>query len=70
MVKTLIKLCYASVAEKAIIPIQDILGLDETNRMNVPSSTTGNWAWRLPADVITPEMERWLLKQMNFFNRQ
>lgn len=70
MHKKLAELCFGSVANVAIIPIQDILGLDETHRMNIPSSTYGNWAWRLSADAITPKIEKWLLKQMKFFNRQ
>ncbi|MEN0053946.1 MAG: malto-oligosyltrehalose synthase [Mucilaginibacter sp.] len=65
----LAELCFNSVAAIAIIPIQDILGLDETNRMNIPSSTDGNWNWRLPPDAITFEIEKWLLKQMKLFNR-
>jgi malto-oligosyltrehalose synthase/4-alpha-glucanotransferase len=65
----LAELCFGSVAAVAIIPVQDILGLDETNRMNIPSSTDGNWTWRLPADAITPQIEKWLLKQMKFYNR-
>lgn len=41
------RLAYGSVADTAIIPMQDILGLDETGRMNVPSSAKDNWSWRL-----------------------
>jgi malto-oligosyltrehalose synthase/4-alpha-glucanotransferase len=67
--KKLAELCFGSVADIVIIPIQDILGLDETNRMNIPSSTNGNWTWRLSADAITPKIEKWLVKQMKFFNR-
>lgn len=43
----LIRLALASVSDLAIIPLQDILGLDNTARMNTPSTTTGNWGWRL-----------------------
>jgi len=44
----LIRLALASVADFAIIPAQDLLGLDNTARMNVPGTVGGyNWQWRL-----------------------
>ena len=36
----------ASVANTAVIPLQDLLGLGTEARMNLPNSTEGNWAWR------------------------
>ena len=36
----------ASVANTAIVPLQDLLGLGTEARMNLPNSTEGNWAWR------------------------
>lgn len=42
-----IKLAYMSVADVAIIPMQDILGLGEEARMNKPGAVGGNWRWRL-----------------------
>jgi 4-alpha-glucanotransferase len=41
-----IKAALASVANTAIIPMQDLLGLGNEARMNLPGSTTGNWSWR------------------------
>lgn len=41
------RLAFGSVAQIAILPIQDVLGLDESARMNTPSSGENNWAWRL-----------------------
>jgi 4-alpha-glucanotransferase len=38
----MIRLAYKSVAKIAIIPMQDILGLGEKDRMNYPSTTSGN----------------------------
>lgn len=38
----------------AIFPMQDILGLDESARMNVPSTCgTSNWSWKMKAEDIT-----------------
>ncbi|MEA3309515.1 MAG: 4-alpha-glucanotransferase [Chloroflexota bacterium] len=42
----LIRLAYSSVANTAIIPLQDVLGLDNTARMNTPATPSGNWGWR------------------------
>ncbi len=43
----IIRMAQASVANLAIIPVQDILGLGEEARMNNPARTLGNWQWRL-----------------------
>jgi 4-alpha-glucanotransferase len=43
----LIRLAYASVADLAVIPMQDVLGLGSEARMNVPGKADGNWTWRL-----------------------
>jgi 4-alpha-glucanotransferase len=43
----LVDVCYSSVAGIAIVPLQDLLGLDGHSRMNMPSSATGNWDWRV-----------------------
>jgi 4-alpha-glucanotransferase len=39
----------ASVANTAVVPLQDLLGLGTEARMNLPNSTEGNWAWRFSA---------------------
>jgi 4-alpha-glucanotransferase len=51
----LIRLAMESVADIAIIPMQDILGLDGRARMNVPGKAEGNWAWRYQAKQLTPK---------------
>ena len=48
----LIRLALASVANTAIVPLQDVLGLDDRARMNVPGQPTGNWSWRYRADQL------------------
>jgi 4-alpha-glucanotransferase len=42
----LIRLAMASVANTAIIPLQDVLGIGEEGRMNRPATADGNWRWR------------------------
>jgi 4-alpha-glucanotransferase len=41
-----IRLALASVADMAVIQVQDLLDLDNSARMNTPGTTTGNWTWR------------------------
>ena len=43
---------FASVADTAIVPMQDILGLDSRARMNFPGKAQGNWAWRYRAEQV------------------
>ena len=43
----LIRASLASVAHTAIMPVQDVLGLDSRGRMNTPAVPAGNWSWRL-----------------------
>jgi 4-alpha-glucanotransferase len=42
----LIRAAYTSVADTAIVPIQDVLGLGAEARMNIPGDITRNWSWR------------------------
>ncbi|GAC1474798.1 MAG: 4-alpha-glucanotransferase [Isosphaeraceae bacterium] len=49
----------SSVADTVIIPLQDILGLDGSARMNVPGLAGGNWGWRLlPHQLQTVDRDR------------
>jgi len=52
----LIRLALASVANQAIIPMQDLLGLGEVAQMNFPSTAEGNWGWRYQPGVLTEEL--------------
>lgn len=49
-----IRCVYASPANLAIIPMQDVIGLGESGRMNVPSTLGGNWSWRMKQGAATP----------------
>ena len=42
-----IQMAMSSTAKIAIFPMQDILGLGEKSRMNLPGKTNNNWQWRL-----------------------
>ena len=47
-----------SAAETVIFPVQDVLGLDNRARMNVPGVAAGNWGWRLAPRALTPAHAR------------
>ncbi|MBR0096148.1 MAG: 4-alpha-glucanotransferase, partial [Synergistaceae bacterium] len=46
----LIRLALSSVANTAIIPMQDYLNLGAEARINIPSTPKDNWAWRMTGD--------------------
>ncbi|MDF2431702.1 MAG: hypothetical protein JWP44_1333 [Mucilaginibacter sp.] len=67
--ETFIRMTMASVAQTAIIPLQDLLGLDENARMNVPAATKGNWGWRLTSTELPSKVTKNLAKWTEMYNR-
>lgn len=55
MPQALVALTLASKANLAIIPMQDILGLDAEHRMNTPGTVNGNWQWRFSWNMLNLE---------------
>ena len=54
----LVRLAMMSVADTAILPMQDLLGLGEEARMNHPARENGNWLWRLAPNKLTAALSR------------
>lgn len=54
---TLIEVVYRTNANFVIVPLQDILCLDNEARMNFPGTVGGNWSWRYKKENITKKME-------------
>jgi 4-alpha-glucanotransferase len=52
-----IRLALGSVAELAIFPLQDVLGLGTEARMNRPGTARGNWEWRFAGEALTPSVQ-------------
>jgi 4-alpha-glucanotransferase len=65
----IIRLAMMSVADTVIIPMQDILGLGEKDRMNLPASPTGNWEWRLLSEQLTPQLIKKLSNITRIYGR-
>ncbi len=64
-----IRAVLASVANTAIVPLQDVLGLGNESRMNLPASTKGNWAWRFRAEDLTPSVRQRLKCLTRLYDR-
>jgi len=56
----LMRLAWSSAAALAMAPLQDLLNLDASARMNVPGQAGGNWRWRLTDDRVSPGAFDWL----------
>ncbi|HEV2064730.1 MAG TPA: 4-alpha-glucanotransferase, partial [Thermoanaerobaculia bacterium] len=52
----LIRAAFESVCDRAIVPLQDILGLGSEARMNDPALPGGNWGWRAGAGAFRPDL--------------
>ena len=64
-----IRAALGSVADTAVIPMQDILGLDTASRMNLPGTSAGNWEWRLAWEQVVPEAGERLYDLTRLFDR-
>jgi 4-alpha-glucanotransferase len=51
-----LRLAWASVAETAVCPLQDVLELGSEARMNYPGRPEGNWRWRFRRQDLHPEL--------------
>ena len=65
----MIRTALASVADTAIIPMQDYLGLDSRARINTPSTLGNNWKWRMKADAFTGELAEEIRKITKLYGR-
>ena len=59
----------ASVADTAVFPLQDVLGLGSDTRMNQPSTLGGNWRWRVRDEALTPALAKRLARMAALYGR-
>ena len=69
LLQELIKLAYRSPAELAMLPMQDVLALDGTARMNLPGTVGTNWGWRMKDGALTDERAMYLQKLTRIYHR-
>ena len=65
----MIRTVLASIADTAIVPLQDVLGLGSEARMNQPGTVSGNWRWRLGEDELRPEHGERLGRMAEMYGR-
>jgi 4-alpha-glucanotransferase len=66
----LIRMAMAAVSVIAIVPLQDVLGLDNSGRMNTPGTATGNWGWRYSdPNLLNQDLSDRLLEITKLYSR-
>lgn len=65
----LINTALSSVCPAAVLPMQDLLGLEGSHRMNTPGTTVGNWHWRFQWEWIDPELTQKLRRLNEIYGR-
>jgi 4-alpha-glucanotransferase len=64
-----IRAVMASVAETAIVPLQDVMGLGTEARMNLPATVSGNWKWRYRREALTEDLSARLRRLVDLYGR-
>lgn len=59
----------SSVADVAIVPLQDVLGLGSEARMNLPGKVSGNWKWRYRPGALSGELSARLRSLVTLYDR-
>ena len=65
----LARMAYGSVANTVILPLPDVLGLDESARLNTPATSASNWTWRLLPEQLNPAIEHQLREWTTVYDR-
>lgn len=65
----IIRLALSSCADTAIIPMQDYLGLDDSARINTPSTLGENWKWRMDEDALSHDLAKKIKKLAKLYHR-
>ena len=65
----MMRAAWSSVADMAIVPMQDLLGLGSEARINIPSTLGENWKWRAKADQITDKLAKKLYRYTEMYGR-
>ena len=69
IIDELVRFMYMSVANTVIIQMQDLLGKDNSARMNLPSTIGTNWKWRMKEGEFTKEIRNKLRDLTKLYGR-
>lgn len=69
LAKGLIRLAVSSVANMCVIPIQDYLMLDNSARINFPSTMGTNWRWRMVKEDLTKDLPKEIKNLCKLYGR-
>lgn len=69
MTYAFIRAAMSSVSDTTIEPIQDWLMLDDSARINTPSTLGGNWVWRAKQDAFTDELAEKMYRYTKIYGR-
>lgn len=69
LAKAMIRAAVASVADTAIIPMQDYLGLGSEARINTPSTLGDNWKWRMDKDALNDKLAEEIQHMTKLYGR-
>jgi 4-alpha-glucanotransferase len=64
-----IRAALMSVANTALFPLQDLLSLGSSARMNTPGTRSGNWSWRVPASALQPAVAERMAELCRLYDR-
>jgi len=65
----MIRTVLSSIADLAIIPLQDVLGVGSEARMNLPGTAKGNWRWRFRRESLSVELAKRLREMVQVYDR-
>ena len=65
----MIRAAFSSVAQLAVVPMQDLLGAGRGHRMNTPGTTQGNWKWRFEWSELSPPLVSRLRHLVGLYGR-
>jgi 4-alpha-glucanotransferase len=66
----MIRALLASVADTVLVPLQDVFGLGNEARMNLPATASGNWRWRFTRDMLTDDAAHRLRELVELYDRK
>jgi 4-alpha-glucanotransferase len=69
-VNDIIRLAFATTAQRCVVPLQDVLGLGSASRMNTPGRAEGNWKWRCPEELFMQDKLAFVKELAGIYGRK